>query len=341
MDPFKPPLWQVNRSQSQGTQENQPALHRQVLATQPLSSSSVPQFSNSSSFPGAVMATDVTTRAASRAIPPNYQPAPNMHAQGAYSLGAAAPTQLAGNRLMTPAPAQRSPASANLNLHLLSTLLSCNILPNSLPLALPLAAATAASTAPSVPVSSLITNPTHAQAGTALMPVIGPAEVYFHAGQQLDPSSSCSFRAPSLFPASAVLQSGGEHKPQAPSSDEGARSTSHGARAQPPGAVAGTAQPGAGGAGRARSSPGQDSDDKERDAGEGSSRGREEAAGSGGAGRGRGAQRLVFTRESLKPLFGLPHAEAAARLEMSTRSLTSLCKRLGIRKWPYKQRPPP
>ncbi len=47
-------------------------------------------------------------------------------------------------------------------------------------------------------------------------------------------------------------------------------------------------------------------------------------------------ERLVYTRDSLQHLFTLPLCEAAARLNMSARSLASVCRKLGIKKWPYK-----
>ena len=47
-------------------------------------------------------------------------------------------------------------------------------------------------------------------------------------------------------------------------------------------------------------------------------------------------ERLVYTRESLQHLFTLSLCKAAARLNMSARSLASVCRKLGIKKWPYK-----
>jgi len=47
-------------------------------------------------------------------------------------------------------------------------------------------------------------------------------------------------------------------------------------------------------------------------------------------------ERRVYSCEDLQPLFKLPLCEAAAHLSMSARSLANVCRKLGIKKWPYK-----
>jgi hypothetical protein len=46
---------------------------------------------------------------------------------------------------------------------------------------------------------------------------------------------------------------------------------------------------------------------------------------------------VLFTIESLRPLFTLPIKEAAARMNLCPTALKSVCRKLGINRWPFKQ----
>lgn len=46
---------------------------------------------------------------------------------------------------------------------------------------------------------------------------------------------------------------------------------------------------------------------------------------------------VLFTIDSLRPLFTLPIKEAAARMNLCPTALKSVCRKLGINRWPFKQ----